>query len=47
MPYQELQGLTAGEFKRLCGVSRDTFTEMVEALRPHLERRANAVDKTN
>jgi hypothetical protein len=26
------------EFKRLCGVSRDTFAQMVEVLRPHLER---------
>lgn len=38
MSYQELQRLTAGEFKRLCGVSRDTFGAMVEVLRPHLER---------
>jgi len=34
----DLQHLAAGEFKRLCGVSRNTFTEMVEVLRPHLER---------
>ncbi len=38
MSYQELQRLSAGEFKRLCGVSRGTFGEMVEVLRPHLER---------
>lgn len=38
MPYNELQSLSAGEFKRLCGVSRYTFGEMVEVLRPQLER---------
>jgi len=38
MPYQHLQRLSAEEFKRLCGVSRKTFGEMVEVLRPHLER---------
>jgi hypothetical protein len=38
MPYEELQRLSAGEFKRLCGVSRETFGEMVEVLRPDLER---------
>jgi hypothetical protein len=38
MRYLELEHLSAQEFKRLCGVSRQTFSEMVEALRPHLER---------
>ena len=38
MPYQDLQSLSAGEFKRLCGVNRETFGEMVEVLRPQLER---------
>lgn len=38
MSYIDLQNLSAGEFKRLCGISRDTFTEMVKVLRPHLER---------
>lgn len=38
MSYIDLQQLSAGEFKRLCGVSRDTFTEMVEVLHPDLER---------
>ena len=37
MPYPDLQPLSAGEFKRLCGVSRTTFAEMVTVLRPHLE----------
>lgn len=38
MTYIDLQHLCAADFKRLCGVSRDTFGEMVEVLRPHLER---------
>ncbi len=38
MSYSDLQYLSTGEFKRLCGVSRDTFSEMVKVLRPHLER---------
>jgi hypothetical protein len=38
MSYSDLQNLSATEFKRLCGVSRDTFSEMVEVLRPQLER---------
>ncbi len=38
MSYQDLESLSDGEFKRLCGVNRPTFAEMVEVLRPHLER---------
>ena len=38
MAYIDLQHLSAPEFKRLCGVSRKTFTEMVEVLRSNLER---------
>lgn len=38
MGYQELESLSDGEFKRLCGVSRPTFTQMVSVLRPHLNR---------
>ncbi len=38
MSYTDLQYLWATEFKRLCGVSRDTFAQMVEVLRPQLER---------
>lgn len=34
----QLEHLSDGEFKRLCGVSRNTFEQMVEVLRPHLER---------
>jgi len=38
MQYAELEYLSDGEFKRLCGVSRNTFREMVEVLSPHLAR---------
>lgn len=38
MAYSELQPLSEGEFKRLCGVSRNRFAQMVEVLRPHLDR---------
>jgi hypothetical protein len=38
MPYRELQALSESEFKRLCGVSREAFAEMVAVLRPYLER---------
>jgi len=38
MPYTDLQNLSTTEFKRLCGVSRKTFNEMAEVLRPQLER---------
>ena len=37
MLYTELQHLSGTQFKRLCGVSRETFGEMVEVLRPHLD----------
>ena len=39
MRYNELEHLSNPEFKRLCGVSRSTFSEMVEVLRPVLDRR--------
>ena len=38
MAYSELQPLSDGEFKRLCGVSRTTFAEMVKVLDPQLNR---------
>ncbi|WP_235612029.1 helix-turn-helix domain-containing protein [Gloeocapsopsis dulcis] len=38
MSEADLQHLSDSKFKRLCGVSRDTFAQMVEVLRPHLER---------
>ena len=39
MRYRELEHLSNPEFKRLCGVSYETFSGLVEVLRPHLERR--------
>lgn len=38
MPYTDLESLSASKFKRLCRVTRKTFSEMSEVLRPHLER---------
>jgi len=38
MAYTELEQLSEGEFKRLCGVSRSTFAEMVGVLHPHMNR---------
>ena len=38
MSYTDLQQLSNSEFKRLCGVSRNTFAQMVEVLRLDLER---------
>lgn len=46
MQYQELEHLSHPEFKRLCGVSRNTFREMVEVLRPHLDRRGRRGGQT-
>jgi len=39
MLYTQLQQLSGAEFKRLCEVGRETFAEMVEVVRPALERR--------
>ncbi|MBM0742148.1 transposase family protein [Phormidium sp. CLA17] len=39
MPYRELESLSGVKFKRLCGVSRETFSAMVEVVRPALDRR--------
>jgi Helix-turn-helix of DDE superfamily endonuclease len=38
MHYEELKHLSDGQFKRLCGVTRGTFADMVIELRPLLER---------
>ena len=38
MQYRELEHLSNPEFKRWCGVSRGAFHEMVEVVRPHLDR---------
>ncbi|MFN6529789.1 hypothetical protein [Nostoc sp. ChiSLP03a] len=46
MAYSELQPLSDGEFKRLCGVSRSTFAEMVEVLEPHLNRQGQRGGQT-
>ncbi|MEX0272660.1 transposase family protein [Leptolyngbyaceae cyanobacterium UHCC 1019] len=39
MAYRALESLSGAEFKRLCGVSRETFSAMVEIVRPALDRR--------
>ena len=45
MTYEQVKSLKSEAFKRLCGVSPDTFNEMVEVVRclqqaaPPLERR--------
>lgn len=46
MGYQDLEPLSNGEFKRLCGVSRQTFSQMVAELRPHLDRRGQRGGQT-
>lgn len=38
MRYNQLQALSDPQFKRLCGVSRGTFSAMVAVLRPQLDR---------
>lgn len=38
MTYERLKQLTPPAFKRRCGVGRETFYQMVNALRPHLDR---------
>jgi hypothetical protein len=47
MAYSELQQLSDGEFKRLCGVSRSTFAEMVEVLTQIWNAKDDGVDKPN
>ena len=39
MSYKELESLSGGELKRLCGVSRKTFSAIVAIVRPALDRR--------
>lgn len=46
MGYSELEALSNPEFKRLSGVSRQTYCEMVELLRPHLERQGKRGGQT-
>ncbi len=38
MRYHQLHTLSETEFKRLCGVSRGTFSAMIAVLRPQLDR---------
>ncbi len=38
MTYEDIQQLNPPQFKRLCGVSRNTFQAMVSVLRPYLDR---------
>lgn len=46
MLYTEIQALSGTQFKRLCGDSRTTFTQMVEVLRPDLERQGRRGGQT-
>ena len=39
MTYEQLKSLKPSGFKRRCGVHRDTFEQMVEVIRPELDRR--------
>lgn len=39
MTYEQLKSLKPSAFKRRCGVHPDTFEQMVEILRPQLDRR--------
>ena len=39
MTYEQLKHLKPSSFKRRCGVHHETFEQMVEWLRPHLDRR--------
>lgn len=39
MTYEQFKLLKPSAFKRRCGVHRDTFEQMAEILRPHLDRR--------
>ncbi len=39
MTYEQFKNLKPGAFKRRCGVHPETFEQMVELLRPHLDRR--------
>lgn len=38
MTYESLKHLKPSAFKRKCGIHRETFEQMVEVLRPQLER---------
>jgi hypothetical protein len=38
MTYEGIRQLNLPQFKRFCGVGRETFRAMVSALQPHLDR---------
>ena len=38
MTYEQLNHLKPSAFKRRCGIHRETFAQIVEVLRPHLDR---------
>lgn len=38
MIYERVKQFKPSEFKRKCGMHRETFAQMVEVLRPHLDR---------
>lgn len=37
MTYKQIKHLKPSAFKRKCGVHRETFEQMVQALRPNLD----------
>lgn len=46
MTYDQLKHLKPSAFKRRCGVSLETFEQMVEVLRPNLDRRGKRGGQT-
>jgi hypothetical protein len=46
MTYDQLKHLKPSTFKRRCGVHLETFNQMVEVLRPHLDRRGKRGGQT-
>lgn len=39
MTYEQFKNLKPSDFKRRCGVHTETFEQMTEVLRPHLDRK--------
>jgi hypothetical protein len=46
MTYEQFKNLNPSAFKRRCGVHPETFEQMVELLRPHLDRRGKRGGQT-
>jgi hypothetical protein len=46
MNYEDVKNLKQGDFKRLCGISKETFAAMREAVREH-KRAARRGRKSN